>query len=128
MEAVREFQKKICSHAMLAALAGAVILLILGEKAVGKGLVLGTLFSVVNFVLMAQLLPLSVGSSSRSKASAAALGSILFRFALLAVPLVISIRSESIHIFGVVPGLFMVQLALLFDHLAGGRTTFPKNT
>jgi hypothetical protein len=112
---------------MLAALAGAVILLILGEKAVGKGLVLGTLFSVVNFVLMAQLLPLSVGSGSRNKASAAALGSILFRFAVLAVPLIISIRSESIHIIGVVPGLFMVQLALLFDHLAGGRITFPKN-
>ncbi len=113
---------------MMAAIVGAVILFIFGEKAVGKGLVLGTLLSVVNFVLMAHFLPFSVAAGSRTRASAAALGSILFRFALLAVPLVISIRVESIHIIGVVPGLFMVQMTLLFDHLVGRRIMVSRNT
>ncbi len=122
MEAVRSMQKKLCSQAMLAAIAGALILILFGEKAVGKGLVLGTLFSALNFVLMGQFFHHTM-SSSRTRASAAAFGSIFFRFALMAVPLIISIRLDSIHIIGVVIGIFMVQLTILFNHIVRTRTS-----
>ncbi len=122
MEEVRSMQKKLCSQALMAAVAGAFILILFGEKAVGKGLVLGTLFSAVNFVLMARFLHHTI-SSSRTRASAAAFGSIIFRFALLAVPLIISIRLDSIHIIGVVIGIFMVQLTIFFNHLVRTRTS-----
>ncbi|MFO7785161.1 MAG: ATP synthase subunit I [Desulfatiglandales bacterium] len=115
-------QKKLCSQALLAAIAGALILILFGEKAVGKGLVLGTLFSAINFVLMGQFLHHTM-SNSRTRASVAAFGSILFRFALLAVPLIVSIRLDSIHIIGVVIGIFMVQLIILFNHLVRIRTS-----
>jgi hypothetical protein len=120
-------QKKICSQAMIGALAGAVILLIIGEKAIGKGLVLGTLFSIINFVLMGFFLS-SQMSPSRRRASAAALGSILFRFALLAIPLVVSMKLESINILGVAIGIFMVQLTILFDQVVGKQLTTTRNT
>lgn len=115
-------QKKLCSQAMLAAIAGALILILFGEKAVGKGLVLGTLFSALNFVLMGHFFHHTM-SNSRPRASAAAFGSILFRFALMAIPLIISIRLDSIHIIGAVIGLFMVQMIILFNHIVRTRTS-----
>ena len=108
---------------MLVAVLGAGVLIVFGEKALGKGLILGTLFSVLNFVLMAQFLPRSAAAGSTARAGAAALGSILIRFTLLAVPLVLSLRIDSIHFVGVVIGLFMVQLTLLFDHLVRKGTS-----
>lgn len=112
---------------MLAAIAGAVVLMLAGEKAIGKGLVLGTLFSAANFVVMAHLIQ-STLSGSRARSSAAALGSILFRFSLLAVPLVISLRTDAVHFIGVVIGLFMVQLTLLFDSYLQSRSSSTGNT
>ena len=127
MEAVRAIQKKTCSRAMLAAIAGAVVLMLAGEKAIGKGLVLGTLFSVVNFIVMAQLVQRTL-SGSRARASASALGSILLRFSLLAVPLVVALRTDAVHFIGVVIGLFMVQLTLVFDSYLQSRLSSNGNT
>lgn len=112
---------------MLGAVIGAFVLIVLGEKALGKGLVLGALFSIVNFVLMAHLLSLNP-ANSRTRASAAALGSILFRFALLAVPLIVSLRLDSVHVVGVVIGLFMIQLTLLFDQVLRKHLPFARHT
>jgi hypothetical protein len=112
---------------MLVAIAGAVVLMLVGEKAIGKGLVLGTLFSAVNFVVMAQLLHRTL-AGSRTRSTAAALGSILFRFSLMAVPLVISLRTDAIHLAGVVIGLFMVQLTLLFDAYLRNRLSSTGTT
>ena len=127
METVKGIQKAMCSQAMLVAVAGSVLLILIGEKALAKGLILGTLFSVVNFVLMGHFLPLPM-AKSRSRASAAALGSILVRFALLAIPLVVSLRVDSIHFVGVVIGLFMVQMTMMFHVLMKKRLSSVRNT
>jgi hypothetical protein len=42
------------------------------------------------------------------------------------VPLVVSLKTDSIHFFGVVVGLFMVQLTMLFDHLILNRLQFKR--
>ena len=125
-ETVSGIQKRVCSRAMLVAVIGAVALILVGEKAVGKGLVLGTLFSIVNFVLMAHLMSLNP-ASSRTRASVAALGSIVFRFALLAIPLILSLRLDSIHLVGVIIGLFMIQMTLLFDQVLRKHLPFARN-
>ncbi|MBN1851047.1 MAG: ATP synthase subunit I [Deltaproteobacteria bacterium] len=121
MEEIKQTQKKYCSQAMFFAIAMFIVFLLLGEKAIGKGFLLGTLFSVINFVVMGQLMPLYLGKKTHSKASAFALVSILLRFAILAVPLVISLKISSIHFIGVVIGLFTVQLAILFDQIIINR-------
>jgi len=103
---------------MIMAITLAILMILIGKKPMGKGLVLGTFFSVINFLIMGQFLLSQIESGrSRTRAAVFALGSIIFRFAILAIPLVISMRVNSISFIGVVLGLFMVQVAILINHL-----------
>lgn len=113
---VNKFQKRICSWAMSSALLIGALFIFAGEKAVGKGLLLGACLSTVNFLLMGKSLPIAVGQP-RLKASLIGLGSILFRYAILAVPLVLSIKSASFNFVAVVIGIFAVQITALLDHI-----------
>jgi len=63
MEPIRQTQKKYCSQALVAAIIAGLLFILAAQKSMGKGLVLGTLFSVVNFVLMGELIPLRLGQS-----------------------------------------------------------------
>jgi hypothetical protein len=125
MEEVKDIQKKYSSHALIIAIAGAIVLILFDEKAIGKGLVLGTLFSIINFFIMAQTIPLRLAKArSRTRANAFAFISIFLRFPILAVPLVISLKVDAVDFIGVVIGLFMVQLTMLFHHFILNR--FPS--
>ena len=101
---------------MLAAIFVGLVFILMGQNAIGKGLILGTLFSIVNFVLLGETLPLKAGHS-RGKSFFFSLGSILFRFALMAVPLVVAIKSAKFNLFAVIGGIFMVQIIILADHI-----------
>jgi len=116
MESVREIQKKYCSLAVLAAILVGLVMILAGQKPVGKGLILGTLFSVINFVLMGETLPVKMGRS-RQKAFFFSLGSILFRYLLMAIPLFLAVKTDQFNLVASVCGLFMVQLMILADHL-----------
>ncbi|MGD2124586.1 MAG: ATP synthase subunit I [Desulfobacteraceae bacterium] len=113
---VSQVQKRICSWAMLSALVLAVVFLILQEKAIAKGLVLGTCFSIVNFLLLGKSIPMVLGQS-RPRANAIGLASIFSRYFLLAIPMVIAIKSVSFSFVAVVVGIFAVQIVTLFDYL-----------
>lgn len=115
MEAVNDIRNRYGSAALATAVVVGLLLVLLGYKALAKGFVLGTLFSIVNFVLIAQFLPRSLGRGRR-QAVAFSLVSIGLRYCLLAVPLVVSLRSDAFHTAGVVPGLLMVQATIFADH------------
>jgi len=87
-----------------------------GYKPIGKGLVLGAIFSVINFILMGQTISAKLGKSSK-RTFFMALGSIFFRYLLLAAPLIIAIKIDQINFFSVVAGIFSVQMVILMDHL-----------
>lgn len=116
MEPVRETQKKYCSLAMSAAILIGLVMILAGQKPAGKGLILGTLFSVVNFILMGETLPSKMGKS-KPKTFFFSLGSILARYLLMAVPLFLAIKMDQFNLVASVCGLFMVQLMILADHL-----------
>ena len=116
MDAIRETQKKYCSRAMLAAIFVGLVFIVMGQNAVGKGLILGTFFSIVNFVLLGETIPLKVGKS-QGKSFFLSLVSIFFRFALMGIPLVIAIKSVKFNLFAVIGGIFMVQIIILADHI-----------
>jgi ATP synthase I chain len=116
MDEIRETQKKYCSRAMLAAIFVGLVFILTGQNAVGKGLILGTLFSIINFILMGETIPLKIGKS-RGKSFFFSLGSIFFRFAILAIPLIIGIKSDKFNLFAVIGGIFMVQIIILADHI-----------
>lgn len=114
MESVKDTQKKYGSLAVTAAIFIGLVMILAGHKPVGKGLILGSLFSVVNFVLMGETLPIKMGKS-KQKAFFFSLGSILFRYLLMAIPLFLAIKMEQFSLIASICGLFMVQLMILAD-------------
>ena len=111
---------------MVAAILIALGFILAGYKPIGKGLVLGTLFSVINFVLMGEMLPMRLGRTRRT-AVFVSLGSLVVRLGLMAVPLIVATRYEEFNLFGVIPGLLMVQAVILLDHLLGPLTAAGRN-
>jgi len=116
MEAVRQTQKKYCTKAITAAIFAGFFFILIGQKPVGKGLILGTLFSIFNFVLMGETLPLKM-AKSKGKAFVLSLGSIIFRYLIIAIPLIIAIKFEEYNLFSVMAGIFMVQFFILVEHV-----------
>ena len=123
MESVRETQKKYCSRAMMTAVLIGLIFILTDQNTIGKGLVLGTLFSIINFVLIGETLPLRT-AKSEVKTFGLSLSFIVFRFALMAVPLIVAIKFEQFNLLAAIFGISMVQLVILVDHLLG---TIPKH-
>ncbi len=121
MNEVRQIQKEYCSQAMLLAIGVALIFLATGAKPISKGLILGTIFSILNFILIAQGLPFHL-NKSRRKTVLVCLGSIWLRYALLAVPLILAAKFEMFNFFAAAAGIFMVQVVILGHHL--GRMVF----
>jgi len=115
MEAVRQTQKKYCSTAIAVAIFVGLVFILIDQKPIGKALVLGTVFSIVNFILMGETLPLRIGKS-KGTTFFVALGSIYFRYAILAIPLIMAIKLEQFNLFAVVAGIFLVQLVIIADH------------
>lgn len=126
METIRETQKKYCSQAMLAAIFVGLVFILMGQNAVAKGLILGTFFSIINFILMGEAIPLKAGKS-RGKSFFFSLGSIFFRFTLMAIPLIIAIKSVKFHLFAVIGGIFMVQIIILADHIVQSLLSTRSN-
>jgi len=116
MEEIRKAQKKYCSVAITFAIFAGIIFFLFSLKPIGKGLLLGTIFSIINFILMGETLPLKIGIS-RNRAGIYSFLSILLRYVLLAIPLISSIKLERFNIGATVCGLFMVQIVILADEI-----------
>ena len=116
MESIKQTQKTYGSRAIWIAIAVGFGFFLAGYKPMGKGLVLGTLFSVINFVLIGKALPLRIGHSKR-KMFVLSLGSIFCRYLLMAVPVVLAVKYEQFDLVGTILGLFMIQIVILADHI-----------
>lgn len=116
MEPIRQIQKKYASRAMMTAIIIGLSFILAGHNPIGKGLILGTIFSVINFILIGETLPMRIGKS-RGKTFFLSLSSILFRYALMAVPLIVAINFKQFNLFATIFGIFMIQFIILADHL-----------
>ena len=115
MEQIRQTQKKYCSAAIAVAIFAGLLFILVGQKPIGKALILGTVFSIVNFILIGETLPLRIGKT-KSKTFFISLGSIYFRYIILAIPLIMAIKLEQFNLFAVIFGIFLVQLIIIADH------------
>ena len=115
-EEVGKIQKRICSGAMLSALALALVFSLFQEKAIARGLILGTAFSIINFFLLGKSIPMLL-DRSRAGASLMGLTSILSRFVLLAIPMIVAIKSTYFDFVAAVVGIFAVQIVTLLDYV-----------
>jgi Ca2+/Na+ antiporter len=116
MQAIDQTRNTYCSRALIAAIFISLVFIVVGYKSIGKGLVLGTLFSILNFVLISMAIPRQVGHSNQ-KSFIIALSSLLFRFVLMAVPLIIAVKWDQVDLIGVILGLLMIQVVILCEHL-----------
>jgi len=115
MEQIRQTQKKYCSAAIAVAIFAGLLFILAGQKPIGKALILGTVFSIVNFILIGETLPLRIGKS-KSKTLFISLGSIYFRYIILAIPLIMAIKLEQFNLFAVIFGIFLIQIVIMADH------------
>lgn len=122
---VGQLQRRICSITLKLALVLAVFFLIIQENSIAKGLVLGTLCSIINFLLLGISVPMTLGYT-RYRAGFIGLVSILARYVLLAIPLIIGIKFESFNFGAVVIGVFAVQIVTLIEHLVIRPMFFEK--
>lgn len=116
MEALKQTQKKYATRTLTLAIVIALFLILIGQKPVAKGLILGTVFSVLNFILMGKTIILKFGKSKRKTVSIV-MGSIIFRYLLLAIPLVTALKFEQFNLMAAILGIFMIQLVILTEHL-----------
>ncbi|MBC2711154.1 MAG: ATP synthase subunit I [Desulfosarcina sp.] len=112
---VLDTQKKYGSRALMLAIGAGLLFLAMGQKEICRGLVLGGVFSTVNFALMGQSLRYRL-SDNRKAATRRSLASLLLRYVLLAIPLVLSVRSDRFNFPATVVGIFMVQLVIMAEH------------
>ena len=116
MEAHNQIQKKVIQQALWLSIVIGLVVILAGYKPVGKGLILGALFSVLNFILMARSIGMKLGRSKK-QAISISLGSIILRYVLLAIPLITAVKFEQFNLIATVVGIFMIQLVILADHL-----------
>ena len=113
---VNELPKNYGTKAMVLAILLGLVFLILGNLAVCRGLVLGALFSTINFVLMAQSVRYKIRAGN-NKTLFLALKNILFRYVIMSIPLVLAIKLPRFDLMATIVGLFIVQFLILIDHI-----------
>ena len=123
MEPIHQIQKKFGSRAMVTAVVAGMVFILVGQKPIAKGLVLGSIFSVINFILMGEILPMII-STSRKRSVLFSFVSMLFRFLLLSTPLILSLKLSSLNFVAATIGIFMVQIMIMGDHFL--RLIYPE--
>ena len=113
---VSEVKKRICIKVLILTLVVAVFFFILNERTIVKGLALGSLFSIINFLLLGESIPLALGHT-RVKAGVIGLTSMVIRFLVLTFPLLVGLKSPSFNFAAVVAGIFSVQIVTLVEYI-----------
>lgn len=97
---------------MLSGICLAVFFIFINEKAIAKGLLLGTCFSCINFLILGRSIVMTIGHS-HPRAGLIAFTSMLTRYIILAVPLIVAIKSASFNLVASIVGIFSVQIVTL---------------
>lgn len=116
MKTVKSIQKHYANLALISALLIGLALVLGGRPAAGKGLMLGSLFSALNFALMGLSLSSRL-TAGRRRRFGLALISLQGRYLFLAVPLIMAVKLPQFDLPATVAGVFMVQLCILAEHI-----------
>jgi len=116
MEAVKQAQKKYAVKVFTLTIVIALFFVLMGQKPVAKGLIMGAFFSVINFILMGKTITLKLGKSRR-KTFSISMGSLISRYLLLAIPLIAALKFEQLNLVAAILGIFMIQFVILAEHL-----------
>ncbi|MFH1981150.1 MAG: hypothetical protein ABIL58_04860 [Pseudomonadota bacterium] len=109
----RQLQIRYSTGALSLAAVLGVGCLLAGWPAAGKGIVLGTVFSAANFILMGEGVALKFATGGGS--SLIAFLMMIGRYILLALPIIVAIKQPAFDLPATVAGVFMVQACIIID-------------
>jgi hypothetical protein len=115
-------KKTLIKKALLLSLTAGCIFLALNLKSAAKGIVLGSIVSVVEFKLMTLRLERRFTRQGMARDYFGIVG----RFFLLSIPLVIAIKLPSINFAATVGGIFAVKAAIYYHFLISNRHLSAK--
>ena len=114
--AVKATQKKYCSRAIVAAIIAGLPFILGGYAPIGKGLILGTIFSIINFIPDRRNPAIENRHRFREKTVCLSFGLVGVRYCLLAIPIISAIKFDQFEIVTTVIGIFMLQVVIMADH------------
>lgn len=113
---VKQVRNRICYWTMLSGICLALFFVLIRERAIAKGLLLGTCFSCINFLILGRSIVMTIGHA-RPRAGLIALSSMLTRYIILAVPLIVAIKSASFNLVASIIGIFSIQIVTLIYYV-----------
>ena len=114
-----KFQNSIIKQTLWLTIVISLAALVLGHKTVTKGIILGGLFSVLDFKLMAMSLPKSLQSASKAKLTVNRLGRLL----IMAIPLVAAYKFPAyLNFIAAAIGLFLVKVTIFLRYVVFKKT------
>lgn len=125
MAVIDTLQRRYCTRALAVAVVLGLATHLAGWPAASRGLLVGSLFSVLNFILLGKELARHLDDApqrGRVPKRIARVG----RYLLGAVPVVLAIRLPAVDLPATVAGMFMVPLTILLEaviHHLGGTGT-----
>ncbi len=108
--------KSYCSRAMVLGILVALSAIISGYRPFGKSFILATLCSCINLVVMNLMLGYTL-FKEKAKASLIAFFSVLIRFGIMAIPLIMALTNKNFDLLGSILGLFSIQFIIIWDRL-----------
>ncbi len=112
MENILKFKKAIVYQILITAAVFAAGALIFNQMPAAKGFVLGSLFSLINFLFMVRHTPNRLGKERKAATVHSGL-SLVFRLGILAVPLYLAIRRPEINLVFTIIGIFNLQISII---------------
>lgn len=126
MKTIDDLQRRHCSRALAAAVSLGLLACLAGWPTVTRGLLLGGLFSALNFVLLGKILARRLVAGPHGATIGNRLARVA-RYLLWGIPAVLAVKLPAVDLPATVAGMFTVQASLLLDavvpHLRGGKSS-----
>ena len=123
MDSLIKFKRVLITQMLILAAVVAVGALALGYTASAKGFILGTFFSIFNFLLMIRQAPGRLVEEGRKKATFKSGYGIGLRMIILAAPVYIAFQLPGIDVLFTAIGIFNLQISILIYGLLVERFT-----
>ena len=114
METIRQFQRRSCGGALTVAVVLSAGCYLAGWPAMTRGLIVGSLFSALNFALLGKTMARKLADPRRG-GGLITLVAQLGRYLLWAVPVVVAVKLPPVDLPATIAGLFMVPIFIIAD-------------
>ncbi|MCB2169311.1 MAG: ATP synthase subunit I [Deltaproteobacteria bacterium] len=114
MESIRHLQRRYCGGALTVAVVLSAGCCLAGWPAMTRGLIIGSLFSALNFALLGKTMMRKL-TAPRRGGGLITLVAQLGRYLLWAVPVVIAVKLPPVDLPATIAGLFMVPICIVTD-------------